>query len=204
MIESEKADIVLATETHLDDSFPSNSGLPPGYSAFRTDNYLGSGGTMLVYRNDLLVSPLDNGNSDVTWGKILVQGRKPIYIGSIYRNPASNVKMLECLEEDIAKLEPGNTLPLIILGGDINLPSIIWENSSVSPNPQYGSTINQKVHRINRNLQPKSAGQGTDSAEQYSWCTPYHVPRLCWENLYYPGNERPPSRSSRIHTGSKI
>ena len=144
MIESEKADIVLATETHLDDSFPSNSGLPPGYSAFRTDNYLGSGGTMLVYRNDLLVSPLDNGNSDVTWGKILVQGRKPIYIGSIYRNPASNVKMLECLEEDIAKLEPGNTLPLIILGGDINLPSIIWENSSVSPNPQYGSTINQK------------------------------------------------------------
>ena len=38
-------------------------------------------------------------------------------------------KMLECLEEDIAKLEPGNALPLIILGEDINLPSIIWENS---------------------------------------------------------------------------
>lgn len=145
LIHSEDPDIVLATETHLDESFPKKTGLPPGYEAYRTDSHLGAGGALLAFKEHILMSPFDNGDCEAAWGKLLTKGNKPIYIGSFYRNPSSNQDMLTSLEDNLMGMISGNSFPLIILGSDLNLPSINWEDNTVRLNPQYGPGLNQKM-----------------------------------------------------------
>ena len=103
--------------------------------------------------SDLLVAPPDNMNDSGSWGKIHIQGKKPIFIGSLYRNPSSNTEPLQSLEENLSRMTSGsNSQPFIILGGDFNLPSINWDTNSLPSIPQYGTTINRKFLDIIENF----------------------------------------------------
>lgn len=139
LIQSEDADIILASETHLDNTFPSHIGLPDGYNAFRTENYLGSGGggTLLAFKESILLSPIESNSQVGTWGKLITCGERPVFIGSLYRNPSSTIQQLEELESSPSNITTGQSLPLIILGGNVNLPDIDWETSAAKPSTQY-------------------------------------------------------------------
>ena len=68
-----------------------------------------------------------------------------MYICSYYRPPNDDIDPLICLRESLETLhsqEPGS--PVVLLGGDFNLPDISWNEGygSVNPNPVYGLEIN--------------------------------------------------------------
>ena len=50
---------------------------------------------------------------------------------------------MKALEKSLSFLPKNGTLPNVILGGDINLPDIDWDNYTVKPNPQYGYRVNR-------------------------------------------------------------
>ena len=87
---------------------------------------------------------MESNSNDITWGKLLTCGEKPVFIGSLYRNPSSTIEQLEKLESSLSNIVTGQSLPLIILGGNAILPDIDWKLSTPKPNPQYGQTLNQK------------------------------------------------------------
>ncbi|KAL3877649.1 hypothetical protein ACJMK2_035326, partial [Sinanodonta woodiana] len=76
-----------------------------------------------------------------------------LIIGSFYRQPSSQLNILEEFErsvETILKTDNGR-LPNAILSRDFYLPSIDWNTNTVKDNPQYGSVMNTKLVEITTN-----------------------------------------------------
>ncbi|KAL3853831.1 hypothetical protein ACJMK2_017332 [Sinanodonta woodiana] len=85
--------------------------------------------------------------------KLNIQGSQQLIIGSFYRQPSSQLNILEELEksvETVLKTDNGR-LPNAILSGDFNLPSIDWNTNTVKDNPQYGSVMNTELVEITTN-----------------------------------------------------
>ena len=69
----------------------------------------------------------------------------------MYRPPNNNPTPLEALAEDLEKLTSSDNLPIIILAGDFNLPSIDWSTDNIKPGPRYGKEVNEKMMEIYQN-----------------------------------------------------
>jgi hypothetical protein len=89
-IEQHAPEIIVGTETHLDDSINNNELFPPNYSIIRKDRDFGpsKGGVLLAFRDDLVVTHRTdlNSNCEVVWASIQIQGAKQIVVGSFYRS----------------------------------------------------------------------------------------------------------------------
>ena len=66
-----------------------------------------------------------------------------MYIASFYRPTNEDPQPLISLNELLSKLSQNGALPIIILGDDLNLPSIDWLNQVVKLSPQYGYRVNR-------------------------------------------------------------
>ena len=99
---------------------------PQGYSIIRKDRCYGGGGVFLAISQSIsfIDVPMTT-NAEMTWAKIFPIHGKPICICSFYRPPNSNIDTMEVLQ---TALSMTTNLNNIILAGDSNLPSIIWED----------------------------------------------------------------------------
>ena len=57
------------------------------------------GGVLSAFSNDLIVSHENHlaGDYEGVWSKVEIAGSKPLYVGSIYRPPNSDVEPLDAL-----------------------------------------------------------------------------------------------------------
>ena len=81
-----------------------------------------------------------------------------MFIGSFYRPTDSNPDPLKALDKSLRSLASNGALPNVILSGDMNLPSIDWDNLTVKSNPQYGYMVNRlfldivEEHALHQNV----------------------------------------------------
>ena len=88
-------------------------------------------------------------NCEFITAKLQAVNSPAIYFGCMYRPTDNNPKPLEALAADLENLtSSGSQLPIIILGGDFNLPSIDWTSESIGPSPRYGKKVNEKMMEI--------------------------------------------------------
>ena len=156
VVETFHPDIILGTETHLDENIDSKSIFNENYlhpPPYRKDRRRGQGGVLIAVNSGLTPTQKDaNTNCEVIWSKIsLTKG--DVLVGCFYRQPSSSIATLEQLHESLKKLlKKGSIAPTIILGGDFNLPDINWDTLSIKSNPQYGRDINEKMVEIVRDF----------------------------------------------------
>jgi hypothetical protein len=154
LIETHKPNIILGTESHLDNTIASNEVFPYQFkNTYRKDRKLGEGGVFLAVDCTYITSEITpSTNCETVWCKVSIQGSQPLYIGTFYRQPNSDIDELEELEKMISSItETQQNLPNIILGGDFNLPHINWQSTTVNTNPQYGKALNDKMVEITNN-----------------------------------------------------
>ena len=147
LIETYKPNIILGTESHLDNTLASNEVFPDQFKKpYRKDRKLGEGRVFLAVDSTYITSEITpSTNCETVWCKVNIQGSHPLYIGTFYRQPNSDIDKLEKLEKMISSItETQHTLPNIILGGDFNLPHINWQSTTVNTNPQYGKTLHDR------------------------------------------------------------
>ena len=153
MIENTKPDIIIGTETWLDNSIPSSEIFPDNFTVFRKDrqhiidrNQFGPmkdntshGGVLVAIKSDIISSsaPEMDVDAEIIWTKINTASSKQVFIGSFYRQPRTGQNYLDLLETSLRKLD--NRDAIIILGGDFNLPDIDWSSASVIESSTRGS-----------------------------------------------------------------
>ena len=89
-----------------------------------------------------------NSDAEFIWVKLLTQESQPVFICSFYRPPICEMEPLLSLNESLKVIaEKEASYPVIILGGDFNLPHISWDNGcgQVNPSPAYGLQVNDTL-----------------------------------------------------------
>ncbi|XP_048581671.1 uncharacterized protein LOC125561388 [Nematostella vectensis] len=170
LIDNYKPDIVNVNETHINDTVFSAEILEKGYTTFCKDRNEFGGGVLSAFSNHLVVTHEEqmDGNYEGIWSKINIAGSKSLFVGSVYRTPDSNVDPLVALDGALCKLVK-NPIPNILITGDLNLPSISWEddNYAVRPNPTYGLEVNHKFldivndHSLTQHVMEPTRGENT-------------------------------------------
>ena len=142
LLNEHEADIVIGCESHLDETFNSSVILPSTYSTFRKDRTLR--GVFIGVKNHL-TAVVENFTTDsdakFIWVKLLTQESHPVFICSFYRPPNCEVEPLLSLSESLKAIaEEEANYPIVILGGDNNLPHTSWDNGcgQFNSGPTYG------------------------------------------------------------------
>ena len=146
LLSTEQPDIVLGTESHLDNSFKNAEIFPSTYEVIRHDRNHNGGGVFIAYKNNLIITEItDIGkNCELVVAKLMLVNQPDLYIGVYYRPPSQKVEGIIALREDLEKISKINAINILI-GGDFNVPSINWETNSIDENPQYGQEINNTM-----------------------------------------------------------
>ena len=150
LINEHNADIVIGCESHLDQSFLSSEILPSSYIIFRKDRTLGGGGVFIGIKNHFTAVEYHPTVSDgeIVWIKLIAGRNHSVFICSFYRPPSNDINPLNYLRESLESLyNRESSSSVIILGGDFNLPDILWNEGCghVSSNPAYGLEINNSL-----------------------------------------------------------
>ena len=76
VIDTEKPDIIIASETHLNPTFKNSEVLPNGWDAYRKDRITDGGGVMIAHKQDMTVEEIElsNVNCELTLAKVKVVG----------------------------------------------------------------------------------------------------------------------------------
>ena len=123
-------DIVILTETHLDNTIADREIFPRGYTVFRRDRELQGrhGGGILIAAKDSIKafprSDLPTTSSELLFVDIVLPNRKKLTLGVFYRPPYNDLKPLEDLKLVLNEISQSE----LILVGDFNLCSIDWAN----------------------------------------------------------------------------
>ncbi|MCW4309234.1 MAG: reverse transcriptase domain-containing protein [Candidatus Thiodiazotropha endolucinida] len=134
LLEAEKPDIVVGTETWLTPEIANNEILPKdlGYNIFRRDRTSGTGGgVFILVKNGILASEQLHCQTDceIVWVRIDIVGSRPLFIASYYRPKENDALSLAELKRSltITSQEKGNMWVL----GDMNFPKLSWDEEDV-------------------------------------------------------------------------
>ncbi|XP_072048268.1 uncharacterized protein [Amphiura filiformis] len=138
-LENHQPDVLIGTESWLDDGVSNSEIVPPNYSVVRKDRVGtygkdGYGGVFIAYKTDLVVAhrvDLDS-DTEILWIQLELFGSKPVLIGAYYRHPSSKGEVLEQLDVSLSKID-SSKCPNVWLAGDFNLAGIDWETQSTLP-----------------------------------------------------------------------
>ena len=146
-------DIILLTETKIDNIFRPAEFLPPQYCGdIRKDRVAGGGGVMIATKNGIVCEPLDiNVNCELVLAKVKADNNTPFIVGSFYRPPGDNsidpIEQLEQALDSIQEKVKNNPRTTILLGGDFNAAEINWEECTVQPGARK-TTLCQKIIEV--------------------------------------------------------
>jgi len=109
IIDSAKPDIIIGTETWLDNTIPSTEFFPTNmFNVFRKDRpsnnkNKSNGGVLLAITKDFISSEVKElqTNCEIVWAEINITGTKKILVGSYYRPPSDEGTSLEQLEIEV-------------------------------------------------------------------------------------------------------
>ena len=137
-IDSAKPDIIIGTETWLDNTIPSTVFFPTNmFNVFRKDRPPNNrnkshGGVLLAITKEFISSEVKElqTNCEIVWAEINITGTKKILVGSYYRPPSDEGTSLEQLEISLSRVN-NITSSHLWLGGDFNLGHIDWSVPSL-------------------------------------------------------------------------
>ena len=136
-------DIIIGTETWLDESIKNSELLLDDYDIFRRDRPTRGGGVLLAIKKSLLSEHISTSETTETIScKIKLKGSKPLIISSVYRPPDYTLE--DCLEivKEINVIHKKNKGASYFISGDFNLPDIDWTDHTISGN-KYAKPINE-------------------------------------------------------------
>ena len=144
MTQNEKPDIIIATETWLNDSIKNTELLLDDYDLHRRDRtHKNGGGVLLAVRKDLEGKTiLSSKTTESIYSKVKINDRKSLIIGAIYRPPDNDSNYSTEICEEIHKIALENKNSLFWIGGDFNLPDIDWSTETILGH-QYKRCINE-------------------------------------------------------------
>ena len=86
-------------------------------------------------------------DAEMIWGKLHLQNQKSLHICSLYSPPNSSDNLVTNLKNCLSQLVTGDpeNSPCVLVGGDFNLPDILWQDgyAHINSSPAYGIGINQ-------------------------------------------------------------
>ena len=151
LLEIEKPDIVVGTETWLNHTILTSELMPPTYQVFRRDRQTCTtgGGVLLAIHSNLVERKevhLET-NGEMIWAGVYIKSYHTLFLGAFYR-PHHGISLLDkqCLNEldlSISRL-PNNCH--IILAGDFNLPDVDWSKKFVNHQCRYSTLSNQLIN----------------------------------------------------------
>jgi hypothetical protein len=138
IIDSANPDIIIGTETWLDNTIPPPEFFPINmFNVFRTDRPPNNknkthGGVLLAITKDFISSEVKElqTNCEIVWAEINITRTKKSLVGSYYRPPSDEGTSLEQLEISLSRVS-NITSSHIWLGGDHNLGHIDWSVPSL-------------------------------------------------------------------------
>ena len=140
-------DVLIITETKIDDTVHTSEFLPSNFKAFRRDRTLRGGGVMIAVKEQFTANelPLHDVDGEIVWVRVEpLKNNSSLIIGAFYRTPSEReVNQLNQLEkslDQIYAMTKNNESSTIILGGDFNVGDINWDSLTVSNNS------NNKAH----------------------------------------------------------
>ncbi|XP_069109887.1 uncharacterized protein [Argopecten irradians] len=161
-----KPDIVICTETWLNNNIPSHEYFPShSYTTYRKDrtpNKKGQshGGVLIAVTNAYHsehAKELDTDNESI-YININMTNSHNLTVGAYYRPPSDKGKSIEHLEDSINRIGQNNNT-ITYISGDFNLPHIDWHTNTTTP-----STPQPKLHQHLLNIiNDKSLTQTTAS-----------------------------------------
>ena len=132
LVDYTEPDILLLTETKLDNRVSSSEFLPQGYTcASRLDRNRSGGWVMIMTRSSLQAESImiKDVSCETTWASVTLADNKKLVAGVFYCQPNSSTEQVEQLELAIEqvthKLRNNNNITYI-LGGDFNTGDIDW------------------------------------------------------------------------------
>ena len=136
-------DIILGTETWLDESIQNSELLLSDYDNFRRDRPTRGGGVLVAIKKSLLSEHISTSETSetISW-KIKPKGSKPLVISSVYRSPDYTSE--DCLEivKEINEIHKKIKGMSYFISGDFNLPVIDWIGHIIIGN-KYAKSINK-------------------------------------------------------------
>ncbi len=135
MISCFDPDIIIGTESHLDDSVFTAEIFPANFSVWRKDRSTGpKGGVFIAVSTKLDAEEvqLETG-CETNWITVKLKNQRKAYIGSFYRPPSDNINTLQTWITSTNEVLRISNDSLIISGGDFNLPGIDWKSEKFVP-----------------------------------------------------------------------
>ena len=97
-LESNKINLMIGTELHLDDSIYSSEIFPRNYSVYRKDRNIHGGGVFILIEKSIPSSILEVDSScEIIWVVLHLQGTHNIILGAFYTPPSSTPSVWEDL-----------------------------------------------------------------------------------------------------------
>ena len=147
IIQEEKPDIIIGTETWLKESVRDSELLIDDYfEIYRRDRGTKKkgGGVMICVKKDLVSEIVHKGeNSESLFCKIQTSNNKPLIIGAVYRPPTYESDCDDNICKDLSEIFDKNKQATFWVAGDFNLPDIDWETHQIT-GKQYSNKTNSK------------------------------------------------------------
>ena len=131
-VDTHKPDIIFGTESWLSPSISSSEIFPHGNNIYRQDRPDGYGGVFLAIHSKLISKEiLFTTRCEVVASLITLNNSQSLIVCFVYRPPNNDVSYLHQLCSDLEGLINEHLNTQIWIAGDLNLPSINWNNNSV-------------------------------------------------------------------------
>ena len=149
-----KPDIILGTETWLNQNISTAEVFPANYKVYRRDRSGKDGGGVMIAVHENLDSyaapELEVQDCEMTWVCVKLQGRRSLYVSAYYRPDKSDEKSLAGLRASLDKAS-GIQNSMLLIGGDFNAPGIDWRTTSLKPKCPYPNLHNELLSIFNDN-----------------------------------------------------
>ncbi|XP_061174900.1 uncharacterized protein LOC133184046 [Saccostrea echinata] len=149
LIDNSEPDIIVGTETWLNDNIFSAELIPTTYNVFRRDRADSHGGIIIAVKNDLVCTPIyTSKDHELLCVRLHVNKKKSIIIGAYYRPPnitCENNARLAVAE--MSKVRSDNHKCDFWMAGDFNPPDINWPTQSIISH-QYPSKMSTEYLNI--------------------------------------------------------
>ena len=153
---STQADVLLITETKLDNTVNSCEFLPQNFDGhIRKDRSIHGGGVMIALRNDLVADEVDIEclTSEIVCARINIMKSCPLYVVCYYRPPDDKESCdgLRAALQDLSLRTNKNPKSCIVVAGDFNTRDIMWETSSIKEHANSRAVCEQILATITEN-----------------------------------------------------
>lgn len=137
LLQEIEPDIIIGNETWLHQGFYECEVIPPNYHivARRDRSSSPHGGVIIIAKDNITGTDLHvNTNSEFCAASFECPGKSPLIIGSAYRPPNTDGVYMEELCAQMKNLHMKYPSSTIWIAGDMNLPDIDWNTSTITSN----------------------------------------------------------------------